>query len=195
MDQNSTPSRIVVFIDGSNFYHKLKEVLCTLDDSYKMLGFKYKDFFQNLAKESPIVEIRYYVGVIKRQAGPDIEKSEKMYSQQQRLIARLQKENIVVTLGNLIQHPDKSFHEKGVDVRLAVEMIRLAREDRYDVAYLVSSDTDMVPAVEEAQSFNKKVVYIGRPKGQSFGLTKASDDTILLREDEIIPYFPREEVV
>src|SRR6476469_494491 len=39
----------------------------------------------------------------------------------------------VATL-NLIRHPDRTFHEKGVDVRLAVEMIRLAREDHYGAA-------------------------------------------------------------
>jgi len=37
------------------------------------------------------------------------------------LLAKLQQQNVKVTLGNLIQHPDKSYHEKGVDVRIAVE--------------------------------------------------------------------------
>jgi uncharacterized protein (TIGR00288 family) len=113
-----------------------------------------------------------------------------MYAGQQKLIAKLQQQNIPVILGNLIQHPDKSFHEKGVDVRVAVEMIRLAREDKYDTAYLLSSDTDLVPAVEEVRSFGKEVVYVGISEGQSFGLTKASNNTILLREEDITPHFP-----
>lgn len=46
-----------------------------------------------------------------------------------------------------------NFHEKGVDVRLAVEMIRFARSDKYDIAYLLSSDTDLVAAVEDIQPF------------------------------------------
>lgn len=94
-------------------------------------------------------------------------------------------------MGNLIQHPDKSFHEKGVDVRIAVEMIRFARENKYDTAYLLSSDTDLVPAVEEVRSFNKRVCYVGVSKGQSFGLTKVSNNVILLREEDIVPYFPK----
>lgn len=94
-------------------------------------------------------------------------------------------------MGNLIQHPDKSFHEKGVDVRIAVEMIRLAHEDKYDIAYLLSSNTDLVPAVEEVISFKKQVCYVGVSRGQSFGLTKVSSNTILLREDDIIPYLPK----
>jgi uncharacterized LabA/DUF88 family protein len=70
-------------------------------------------------------------------------------------------------------------------------MIRLAREDAYDAAYLLSSDTDLVPAVEEVKSFSKRVYYVGVSKGQSFGLTKVSNETILLRGEDVLPYFPK----
>lgn len=108
-----------------------------------------------------------------------------MYSDQQKLLRRLQQQVIHTILGTMIQHPDRSFHEKGVDVKIAVEMIRFARENAYDVAYLLSSDTDLVPAVEEVKSFGKKVWYVGISKGQSFGLTKICDDTRLIRAEEI----------
>jgi uncharacterized LabA/DUF88 family protein len=71
-----------------------------------------------------------------------------------------------------------------------VEMIRLAREDRYDQAYLVSSDTDLVPAVEEVHSFGKRVQYVGTPKGQSYGLSKVADDVRLIRPEDVRPFFP-----
>jgi uncharacterized LabA/DUF88 family protein len=87
----------------------------------------------------------------------------------------------------LIRHPDRMYHEKGVDVRLAVEMIRLAREDRYDQAYLVSSATDPVPAVEEVQRLGKAAQYVGTPKGQSYGLSKIADDVRLLRPEDVAP--------
>lgn len=116
-------------------------------------------------------------------------KSEKMYADQQRLIGKLQQQKIVIIFGQLIRHPDKTFHEKGVDVRLAVEMIRSARTNKYDVGYLVSSDTDLVPAVEEVQSFGKKIQYVAIVKGQSFGLTKIADDIRLLRPEDIKPFF------
>ena len=43
--------------------------------------------------------------------------------------------------------------------------------NKYDIAYLLSSDTDLVPAIEEVRSFGRKVNYVGVAKGQSFGLT------------------------
>lgn len=188
MDTISTRYKAILFIDGNNFYYKLRDVIAEKDGAYRLLDLHYQNFAKALVKGNDLVGIRYYIGAVKRQAGTDREKSEKMYAGQQKLIAKLNSYGAQVIMGNLIQHPDRSFHEKGVDVRLAVEMIRLAREDKYDVAYLISSDTDLVPAVEEVHSFSKKVIYVGMSKGQSFGLTKAADATILLREEDILPH-------
>src|SRR3989344_2102364 len=138
--------KVIVFIDGNNFYYKMKDMTSMKTEVVKLLDFKYNDFSQNLIKGDTLIEIRYYVGSVKRQAGPDKQKSEKLYANQQKLIAKLQKQKVAVILGNLIQHPDKSFH--------------------------------------------KKVVYVGLSKGQSFGLTKASDNTILLREEDVLPFIP-----
>jgi len=188
---NEVKNRVIVFIDGNNFYYKLKDFTVEKAKVLKLLDFDYQGFAKNLVKDNNLVEIRYYVGAIRRQNGTNKAKSEKLYANQQKLLGKLQQQNIPTILGNLIQHPDKSFHEKGVDVRIAVEMIRFAREDKYDIAYLLSSDTDLVPAVEEVRSLNKRVCYVGVSKGQSFGLTKVSDNAILLREEDIMPYFPK----
>ena len=177
--------RAIVFIDGNNFYFKLKELT---NKKFGLLDFDFRKFAEWLVEPNELVEIRYYIGAIRRQKNNT--KSEEMYANQQRLFRKFQTHNIEVILGQLIQHPDKTFHEKGVDVRLAVEMIRFARENKYDVAYLVSSDTDLVAAIEEVRSFNKVVQYIGTAKGQSFGLSKASNDVRLLRSEDLEKFFP-----
>lgn len=38
--------------------------------------------------------------------------------------------------------------EKGIDVAIAIDLVRLAMIDAYDAAILVSSDTDLMPALE-----------------------------------------------
>ena len=181
--------RAFVFIDGSNFYHKIKELTSHTNIKYRLLDFNYYEFSKWLVKPNDLIEVRYYIGAIKRRHNND--KSEQLYADQQRLLAKLKQQNISFVLGQLIQHPDKTFHEKGVDVRLSVEMIRFARQNKYDSAYLISSDTDLVAAVEEVKSFNKKVNYIGTAKGQSFGLSKISDNIILLRTDDIEQFLPK----
>lgn len=158
-----------------------------MDGKFSLLDFNFKKFAEWLVNPNELVEVRYYLGAIKRER--DNPKSERMYADQQKLIGKLQQQKIFITLGQVIRHPDKSYHEKGVDVRLAVEMIRFARLDKYGLAYLVSSDTDLVAAVEEVQSCNKKVQYVGISKGQSFGLSSAADDVRLLRQEEIGQFF------
>lgn len=178
--------RAFVFIDGNNFYFKLKELSSQIGGKFSLLDFNFYAFAEHLVRPNKLVGVQYYIGALRRQRGNA--KSEKMYADQQKLLANLQRQGIGVTLGQLLQHPDKTFHEKGVDVRLAVGMIRFARSDKYDTAYLLSSDTDLVAAVEEVKSFGKKLYYVGIAKGQSFGLTKVADDTRLLRTEDIQPF-------
>lgn len=48
--------------------------------------------------------------------------------------------------------------EKTVDARIVTDMLNLAWEDAYDIALLVSSDKDFIPAVECLQEKNFRVV-------------------------------------
>ncbi len=181
--------KIFVFIDGSNFYFKLKELNLKLNSRFNLLDFRFRDFSEWLVKPNELAEIRYYLGAIKQERNNP--KSTILYANQQKLIRKLQRQNIIVTLGQVIRHPDKTYHEKGVDVRLAVEIIRFARQNKYDIACLLSSDTDLVAAVEEVQAFGKTAQYVGIPKGQSFGLSKVSDDVRLIRAEEIEQFFEK----
>ena len=45
-------------------------------------------------------------------------------------------------------YPIAPANEKGIDVALAVDMMRMAMEGAMDVAVLFSSDNDLLPAVE-----------------------------------------------
>jgi len=44
--------------------------------------------------------------------------------------------------------PDGEAREKGVDTMLAVDMVLMAQRNEFDVAVLVSDDTDFLPALE-----------------------------------------------
>ena len=53
--------------------------------------------------------------------------------------------------------------EKGVDTAIATHMIRFAWESAYDVAILVSSDADLVPAVEFLDLRGFRIIQAGFP--------------------------------
>ncbi|MEA2231810.1 MAG: hypothetical protein QOD83_1626 [Solirubrobacteraceae bacterium] len=59
------------------------------------------------------------------------------------------------------QHCSAAFRwapEKGVDTAIVTDLLALASEDAYDVAVLLSSDADHIPAVEYVQTHGRKVV-------------------------------------
>ena len=52
--------------------------------------------------------------------------------------------------------------EKGIDVKIAVDLIAGAIDNKYDTAIVVSSDADLVPAIDWIRKRRKKKVeYIG----------------------------------
>jgi uncharacterized LabA/DUF88 family protein len=53
--------------------------------------------------------------------------------------------------------------EKGIDTAIVTDMIKLAWEESYDVAVLVSADRDFIPAVEFLDAKGRKVIHAGFP--------------------------------
>lgn len=47
--------------------------------------------------------------------------------------------------------------EKGIDVLIALKMVTGANHDEYDVAVLMSADTDLIPAIEQVLDAGKRV--------------------------------------
>jgi len=67
---------------------------------------------------------------------------------------------------NLLQKGVNSFtfekyREKGIDVKLATDLIVGAVDNQYDTALIVSSDTDLIPAIDWVRSRKKKIEYVG----------------------------------
>ncbi|SHL17123.1 Uncharacterized conserved protein, LabA/DUF88 family [Desulfatibacillum alkenivorans DSM 16219] len=78
--------------------------------------------------------------------------------------------------------------EKGVDSAIVTDMLSLAWADAYDIAVLVSSDADFVPAVENLQERGIKVIN-ATWKNLGHQLAKACWASIEL--DKIIPHIVR----
>ena len=184
----SAPERVIVIIDGSNFYHGLKHPEFGF---HQTLKFDYRKFSEWLADGRKIVGCFYYVGVVSKVR--DDPKSQKMVSDQQRLFSYLKSapQDFGIIGGRMMQH-DGGYKEKGVDVQIALDIFEKAVDDVYDTLILVSSDTDLVPAVQKVrQRFDKKVEYVGFSHSQSFGMTKACNITKLLVRPELEKFLPK----
>lgn len=169
--------RVFIVIDGSNFYHRLKEMKLI-----NLLSFDYEKFSQFLLSKRNAVAKKYYIGAIREEQ--DNLKSKKLMIGQQKLIGKLQKQNWQVEFGHMLK-TDGAYHEKGVDVLMVVDLLTGAYENLYDTAILVSSDTDLIPALAKVRLMKKKIEYVGFSHKPSYGLITHSDIRRLITKDDI----------
>lgn len=107
-------------------------------------------------RKNPSVE--YCVGEIRKEKHNH--KSIKLYSQQQALFYNLEQQKITIRKGYMLKH-NGIYTEKGVDVRIAVDILRGALKDEFSRCFIVSSDTDIIPAILDARKTRKKFIYVG----------------------------------
>ena len=167
--------RCIVFIDGSNFYFKLKDL-----GLHNLLNFDFTNFAHMLCSENKLIFAKYYIGKIRTDG---TEKTRKLFDNQQKLLGHLKKHNYQYSLGYLLKSRDV-FHEKGVDVNIAVDMLVSTYENLCDRIILVSSDTDLIPAIVKARQKGKKVEYIGFSHKASVAMVaECSPSRLLTKED------------
>lgn len=183
--QQDEEERVVIFLDGSNFYHRLKD---SGSGFKQLLGFDYKAFAKWLAHGRQTIESIYYVGLVRKEAGNF--KSEELVRNQQKLFALLQKQNWKIKTGYMMKH-DKDYKEKGVDVKLAVDILDMAYQDKYDTAIVVSSDTDLIPGIIRAKELGKKIEYIGFSHRPSFAMQRYANLSRLLSRIELEQFFSK----
>ena len=76
--------------------------------------------------------------------------------------------------------------QKGVDLKLGLDLVGVARNRAASIAYLVSGDDDLAEAVEEAQDLGMKVVLVGLENpGHRLGVMSVAEH-LALRVDSII---------
>ena len=176
--------RVLILIDGSNFYFSLKRLELP---KHRVTEFNFGEFVKWLASGRQISGRNYYIGVVRAKSND--KKGQKLRRDQQRLFAHLRsKKNKFITIHGYLMKSDGAYHEKGVDVRIAVDLVVGAYEDNFDSAILISSDTDLIPAIQHVQKLKKRVEYIGfssPPKTQpSYGLIKTcSQSRVLVAAD------------
>lgn len=171
--------KCLILIDGSNFYFKLKDLKL-----HNLLNFDFGKFSKYLVRSGKVVGAKYYVGRV-RQDGTS--KSDKMLAGQQKLFSNLKRHNYQYILGYLLR-TDGKYHEKGVDVHIAVDMLVAAYENLADRIILVSSDTDLEPAIQKAKQKGKILEYIGFSHRPSVAMVRFRSESTLLKKEDLLPF-------
>ena len=171
--------KCIVLVDGSNFYFKLRDLKL-----HKLLQFNFLNFAKMLSGKDEIINASYYVGAVRTDG---TKKTQKMLANQQRLFSHLKNNGFNYVLGYLLK-TDGDWHEKGVDVNIAVDILVATYENICDKIILVSSDTDLLPAVKKAKEKGKIVEYIGFSHMRSNALINNCSKYKLLKKEDLTPF-------
>ncbi len=189
-DGSRIMNRCIVFIDGSNFYHMCKTHLDSTDVEFQA-------FAKKISGEGKLTEIRYYNAIQNQQLYPDA------YKAQQKFLSRIRKiPNMSVILGKLKRRAVRcprckkvipkcpsclnelvTLVEKKTDVNLAIDLVQLAFENKYDIAIIVTGDGDFAGAVQLAKKYEKTIKHARFEGGFSTELNSVCDDEIVLNRD------------
>lgn len=171
--------RCIILIDGSNLYFKLKDLKL-----HNLLNFDFANFAKKLADRDKIIHSTYYVGKVRTDG---TEHTQRLFNNQRKLFAHLKKHAFSYSLGYLLQS-DGKMHEKGVDVNIAVDILVATYENVCDRIIIVSSDTDLLPAIKKAKEKGKNVEYVGFSHKVSVAMVTNCSETTLLKRDDLLPF-------
>ena len=202
----------MIFVDGSNYYHSLKKAFNTTkvnfqkisdflvkDDNLINIYFyvspvqrqensdKYSSQQKYFEKLKLVKRLELILGRLEHRKNLKMDKIKK---DTQKLFLGIKPslnpnqtkdfEELKLNIDDVLKYGNKV--EKGVDVNLAVDLVTLAFENKYDVAMIISNDGDFVPAVKKAQAYGKKVYNVMFPECDAHHLTKICDKTIYINK-------------
>ncbi len=182
--------KIMVFVDGNNFYRGCKDNLGRVDVDIAKLGHIFAKILS-----STLIRTYYYNAWISDRFDPiGHEKQRKFFESLERA------PQLTVKFGRLIYHPMREGGiegrffptEKGIDVQIAVDMIRIGLLKACDTVVLVSGDSDFIHAITFVKDLGLNVCVANFSKGASRELLSHSDQRILLSEELLSPVFIRQ---
>ncbi|MEX0920639.1 MAG: NYN domain-containing protein [Candidatus Pacearchaeota archaeon] len=176
--------RIAIFIDGSNHYHIVKDMF---SGKRNLISFNFEKFVNHLIEDRKLVRVYYYTAPLDRK------KNQETYAKQQKFFDRLKripKLNLVLCRMQKVKIDGKTIYQvKEDDIHLAVDMVKLAYNNAYDTALLVSSDGDFVPAIQAVKEIGKNVENIGFETKFSYHLKQECDKFTKLNKNTVKSFF------
>ena len=142
----------ILFFDGQHLYRSAKDAWrpspAVGPSNYSWPSYDVEKLANTLVSRDPqrvIKQIRFYTGV------PDLNVDQFWHKFWTNKLRYLKSRGIETYKGRI----NSSGQEKGVDVRIAIDLVQLTYEQKYEVAMIISQDWDFGPAVRLAKEIAK----------------------------------------
>ena len=151
--------RTITFADGQNLFHSVRESF-----GYTYPNYDVRSLAQSLCRSQgwDLTQVRFYTGI------PDLADDPFWSTFWAGKLAVMGRQGIHVFSRSLryrnktVKLPDGSLHtfltgeEKGIDVRIALDVISLAHKKAYDVALILSQDQDLSEVAGEIRAIARE---------------------------------------
>lgn len=195
-----------VYIDGENLRHRLVDVLLQeklVPNREVQFNFNVPALLTTVLHEQP-EQVIYYTTRIRRPKFTIPQKLAKriqaIQESSRRWIAELTNQGLrIVKAGHLkvretsvCTHCGKKtlvLQEKGVDVRMATDIVMAAVQDKLKHVVVLSSDADMIPALQVARRVGTKVSYLGFSEELNRAIAAIADETLTYTRKSIVDIY------
>lgn len=166
-------SRVRVFIDYQNVYHRARGAFGSDDDPPHCGNVKplrlaalVNHLGQSEDPDRTLTQVRVYRGEPTKKSHAKVQSA---FQRQVEAWKRDATDDLLVVRTRPLRYEPIEFdrygkptrwgraEEKGIDVMIALDLVLGAQRNEYDTAVLISGDTDLVPAIDEALKFNKRI--------------------------------------
>lgn len=148
-----TTKRVIAFVDGQNLFHAAREAFGYTVPNYDVAALA--EAVTGLQRAWSLVRVHFYTGI---PAPSDNVRWHAFWSAKLSLMGRqgirvfsrpLRYRRRAVRLPDGTDHRILTGEEKGIDVHLALDVIRFAHRAEYDVALVFSQDQDLSEVAQE----------------------------------------------
>lgn len=182
---SSKKERVTVYIDGFNLYFGIVEsgyTQCKWLNLYSLS--------KSLLKPSQeLIKVKYFTSRVSND--PDKQKRQTTF------IEALETIGIKIYYGSFQSDPIDcrrcghiwvNYNEKMTDVNIATQMMIDAYQDKYDMAMLISGDSDLVPPIRAIhENFKNKRVFVAfPPKRYNSSIAVVAKGSIIIGRKKLI---------
>ncbi|OCB76197.1 hypothetical protein B0A79_17635 [Flavobacterium piscis] len=177
--------RVIVYVDGFNLYFGM------LDAGFnncKWLNLRL--LVDNLLQSNQVVvEVKYFTSRVSN--NPDKQKRQSTY------LEALESTGVKIYYGNYQSDTVEcrrcnsvwpTYNEKMTDVNIATQILIDAYQDKYDMAMLISGDSDLVPPMKAVHEIfkNKRVFAAFPPKRHNQSVALAAKGSITIGRKKLV---------
>ncbi len=187
-----------VYVDGENFRHGVASILRAkgvVQNSKDVTHFPLRQLLEDVTDAGDLT-IAYYAAKIKMPRGYEptaevAERASEIRDFSRKWVADLAVQKIEYIKAGYLKvkksepctqcgHKQEILQEKGVDVRIAVDLITDSHITTEKTIALMSSDSDLIPALDRIRKSGVRIIYICFANAVNRAMSATADETITI---------------